>query len=214
MRTKRAACRNDLCVRPVPHNAGSTRYRHAAGGCLDGVLTDIVGALCANIESARARFSAGTIGGRNEDACLLRACGGLCLCARRGLFRKHLCVFRLIGRKIGQPRLGTICRLTALLIHLVRMRLDIGVLLVLAVRALLHRVGVLHIRADVCHHDIETCGANPRRAVCCELCDGLFIMRRDVCRIARVEFAVIYNALDGRLEVVDGDADARTHGTC
>ena len=68
VRTKRTACRNDLCVRPVPHNAGRARYCHAADACLHGVLTDMLGALCADIEFASERFPADAVGCRNEDA--------------------------------------------------------------------------------------------------------------------------------------------------
>ena len=209
MRTERTTRCDGLHVRPVAHNAGGARYHRTADACLHGILADVITALRADIEFACARFPVAALC-CDEDVRPLCACGGLCIRARRGLFRKHRRALFFIGRDVGQPRLGTVSRLCLHLRRLVRMFFCVDALL-LSARAFLHRVRILHLCADIRHHDIEPHGRNAPCAVRRKLLDGLAVMRRDVCRLARVEFAVIDNALDGRLEVVDGDADARTH---
>ena len=211
MRTERTARCDGLHVRPVAHNAGSARYHRTADACLHGILADVITALRADIEFACARFPVAAAC-CDEDVRLLCACGGLCIRARRGLFRKHLRALFFIGRDVGQSLLGTVLCICVHRRRLVRIYFCVDALL-LSVRAFLHRVGFLHLRADVHHHDIEPHGRNPRRAVRRKLLDVLAVMRRDVCRLACVEMASLYNALDGRLEVVDGDADACTHDT-
>ena len=209
MRAERTARCDGLHVRPVAHNAGSARYHRTADACLHGILADVITALRADIEFACARFPVAAAC-CDEDVRPLCACGGLCIRARRDLFRKHLRAL-CIGRDVGQSLLGTVLCICVHRRRLVRIYFCVDALLILAARAFLHRVGFLHIRADVRHHDIEPHGSNPRRAVRRKLRDVLAVMRRDVRCFARVEFAVIDNALDGRLEVVDGDADACTN---
>ena len=202
IRTQLAARCDDFRIRPAFDDAGSAPDGNAADTCLHGELRDVHGVTCAEADCTAVSISA--------YVRLLRACGCLCRRARRGLFRKHIAA--VIGRDVGQPLLRARCRISLLRFFLVRVLFQIGTLLLL-VRAFLHCIGILQIRADVHHHDVQPNGGNAGRAVCRKLPDRLCIVRRNVCRLACMERAARDHALDGGFEVVDRNADARTDST-